>query len=157
MTNVLKNDYVKSAIIICYGLAMILLSQFIVSLKVEEVTITIDVFYGLLCLLVISLIGIFLSRNIKVNFPVLAWVSVSSLIICLGFWPWSEFVVKSIQSINFLSLTTPVLTFAGIGVANQLSMLGKMSGKIFLVGIFVFIGTFLGSAIIAQILLSFTS
>lgn len=47
-------------------------------------------------------------------------------------------------------INTNILAFAGISVANSLADLSKVSWKIGIVAIFVFIGTYLGSSIIAQ-------
>lgn len=58
--------------------------------------------------------------------------------------------IKWINGVNFLAITTPILTFAGISVADRLTDISKMSWKIVIVGIFVFLGTYLGSGILAQ-------
>ena len=63
----------------------------------------------------------------------------------------SNEVVKAINGVDFLSITTPILTYAGISVANKLGVLRSLSWKIAITGIFVFIGTYLGSATLAQI------
>lgn len=148
------NEYFKYALLISYGLILVLVSQFVISQDTPEVTITLSTIYGAICLLLISLIGIAVSQLVRTRFPILGWVSISSLIICLPLWPWSDFFINSIASINFLSLTTPVLAFAGISVADKLLDLGKNSWKIIIVAVFVFIGTYLFSATIAQVLLS---
>lgn len=148
------NEFAKYSLIISYGLLLVLLSQYIISLGSDDVVITLKTISGLICLLIISLVGIGVSQIVNSKFPVLGWVSISSLVMCLTFWPWSEFFITSINAVNFMSLTTPILAFAGFSVADQLMDLGKISSKIIVVGIFVFIGTFLFSAIIAQILLS---
>lgn len=59
-------------------------------------------------------------------------------------------VIKAINSVDFLSITTPILTYAGISVANKLETLRGLSWKVAITGIFVFIGTYLGSATLAQ-------
>jgi len=80
-------------------------------------------------------------------FGVLGWVSMVSLVACIIF----PQVIEAVNSIDFLSITTPILTYAGISVADRLKDLRKVSWKIVIVGIFVFLGTYLGSAILAQI------
>ena len=70
-----------------------------------------------------------------------------SLVACIIF----PQVIEAVNSIDFLSITTPILTYAGISVADRLKDLRKVSWKIVIVGIFVFLGTYLGSAILAQI------
>lgn len=77
----------------------------------------------------------------------MGWVSIVSFLCCLA----SNFFVKAINGVDFLSITTPILAFAGVSVANSLKDLTKSSWKIGIVAIFVFIGTYLGSALISQI------
>jgi len=81
------------------------------------------------------------------DFPILGWVSMVSLAVCIV----SPQVIEAINSVDFLSITTPILTYAGMSVADRLGDLRKVSWKIAIVGIFVFLGTYLGSAILAQI------
>ena len=65
--------------------------------------------------------------------------------------PFSELMIKSINSVDVLSITTPILTYAGISVVNRMSELKQTSWKIVIVAMFVFMGTYIGSATIAQI------
>ena len=84
------------------------------------------------------------------DFPVLGWVSLVSLAGCLA---WDGFV-DAIGAVDFLSLTTPILAFAGVSVADRLVDLSKTSWKVAMTAVFVFIGTYVGSALLAQFGLS---
>ena len=115
--------------------------------------ITIYTFLGLFCLGLFAIIGIILQRVMQKapikfirDFPILGWVSITSLFFCMI----STEVIKAINSVDFLSITTPILTYAGISVANKLETLRSLSWKVAITGIFVFIGTYLGSATLAQ-------
>ncbi|HEY9292529.1 MAG TPA: hypothetical protein VIP98_14700 [Microlunatus sp.] len=111
-------------------------------------------FGGLATLWLFSLIGIALGDAMKLSripvlktFPVLGWVSLVSLVGCLS---WNGFV-NAIGSVDFLSLTTPILAFAGISVVDRLADLSKTSWKVAITAIFVFIGIYVGGATIAQL------
>ena len=65
--------------------------------------------------------------------------------------PFSSLIIKSINSVDLLAITTPILTYAGISVVNRMSELKQTSWKILIVAVAVFIGTYIGSATIAQI------
>ncbi|WP_017471309.1 hypothetical protein [Amphibacillus jilinensis] len=147
-------SYVKYALILLLSITLILFTQSIklvfnpASTPVNGMTIA-----GLASLWIFSVIGIGISQllsktNIAIlkNFPILGWVSITSLVMCLIF----DFFVTAIQAVDFLSITTPILTFAGISVADRLVDLRKTSWKVAIVAIFVFIGTYLGSALLAQ-------
>lgn len=147
--------YIKYGLILLLSVGLILFTQEIKLLKNPSSTpVTAMTFVGLGILWLFSMIGIIVSdvmqkSSIKIirDFPILGWVSITSLILCLI----SDFFVQAIQAVDFLSITTPILTFAGISVANRLVDLRNTSWKIAIVAIFVFTGTYAGSAILAQL------
>lgn len=149
------NKYVRIGLTIALSAALILFTQWIKLLKSPDSTpISSQTLIGLVVLWSFSILGVIVSdlsrkTNIKMlaSFPVLGWVSIVSLVFCL----MSDFFVDAISAVDFLSITTPILAFAGISVADSLVDLRKSSWKIAIVAVFVFLGTYLGSAIIAQI------
>ncbi|WP_099354351.1 hypothetical protein [Fredinandcohnia onubensis] len=155
MQNALRNSYVKYGLIVLLSLALIMFTQFIKHLKnPESMAVTGMTIVGLLTLWVFSMIGIFISNKLNTcsikflkEFPVLGWVSITSLVMCLI----SDFFVQAIQEVDFLSITTPILTFAGISVANRLVELKNTSWKVAIVAVFVFSGTYIGSTLVAEI------
>lgn len=155
MNKLFKNEIFKIAVVIFMSICFILFTQYIKLLKNPASTpITFETIQGLLVLWAFAMIGYLISKLFKklkvkiiADFPILGWVSITSLIFCLI----SDYFVKVIGAVDFLSITTPILAFAGISVANSLKDLRKTSWKVAFVAIFVFIGTYLGSAIIAQI------
>lgn len=150
-----ENYFIKNLSILTLSLSLILFTQWIKVLKYGDKgpQITIYTFLGLFCLGLFAIIGIILQRVMQKapikfirDFPILGWVSITSLFFCMI----STEVIKAINSVDFLSITTPILTYAGISVANKLETLRNLSWKVAITGIFVFIGTYLGSATLAQ-------
>lgn len=149
------NYYVKNTLILLLSLGLILFTQSVKLIKNPESTpITIMTFIGLLLMGLFAIIGIVIQKSlqrapIKIirDFPILGWVSLTSLAFCIV----SPFVVDAVNAVDFLSITTPILTYAGISVADRLVDLRKVSWKVAITGIFVFVGTYLGSALLAQI------
>ena len=150
-----KKEYIKIILTLIMSLLLILFTQWIKLLKnPKSMPITKETVFGLVILGIFSILGIFIhgivqKQPIKIikDFPILGWVSMVSLVACIIF----PQVIEAVNSIDFLSITTPILTYAGISVADRLKDLRKVSWKIVIVGIFVFLGTYLGSAILAQI------
>ncbi|AQP52872.1 hypothetical protein CBF34_10895 [Vagococcus penaei] len=148
-------QYTQKGAVLGLSVLLILFTQWIKLIKNPESTpITTDTLVGLIILWSFAMLGILVSMIFKkynlpilADFPILGWVSIVSLVFCLA----SDFFVVRIGAVDFLSITTPILAFAGISVANSLADLSKASWKIGIVAIFVFIGTYLGSSIIAQI------
>lgn len=89
----------------------------------------------------------------KLQFPAFAWASLTALILSMPFMPTSEVFLKFTDEVIFLGTTPAILAFAGISVGNKITELKKLSWKVFIVAIFVFIGTYFGSAIISHIVL----
>lgn len=150
-----RQEYVKILLTLVMSLLLILFTQWIKLIKnPKSMPITKETIFGLVILGVFSILGIFIhglvqKLPIKIikDFPILGWVSMVSLAVCVV----SPQVIEAINSVDFLSITTPILTYAGMSVADRLGDLRKVSWKIAIVGIFVFLGTYLGSAILAQI------
>lgn len=137
------------------GAGLILFTQFVKLIKNPASTpITMNTIMGLIVLVLFAYIGLLIAELMKktdvkvlADFPVLGWVSVTSLIFCLI----SDFFIQAISGVDFLSITTPVLAFAGISVADNLGDLSKNSWKYIIVALFVFLGSYLGRAILAQL------
>ena len=67
-----------------------------------------------------------------------------------------EFVITSVNQINFTAPLTMVGAFAGISISDQLKEFAAQGWKMIIIGLLVMTGTFLGSAVVAQIMLSIT-
>ena len=80
---------------------------------------------GILILIIIAFIGILLSKIIPIKIPSVAYI---------------------------VTLAT-ILTIPGIYTGKNLDTLKKTGWKIFILALFVMLGTYLGSAIIAQVIL----
>lgn len=89
----------------------------------------------------------------KLQFPAFAWASLTALILSMPFMPTSKIFLQYTDQVNFLGTTAPILAFAGISVGNKIDKLKNLSWKVFIVAVCVFIGTYFGSAIIAQTVL----
>ncbi len=152
MINDIFNDLLHDFKILILAVFLILFSQYS-----GNKPITVDTLIGLGVIIVICMAGLRL-RGIfnKINFPAIAWVSTLSLVLCLPFIPLSGFTVKYLSAVDFLSITTPILAFAGISVSNKIPELRKLSWKIIIVAFFVFGGRLLLSALISQTILSYT-
>ncbi|MGP6139885.1 hypothetical protein [Jeotgalibaca sp. A127] len=148
-------EFKKHALILLLSVALILFTQQIKLVKYPDATpITGTTFVGLAVLWAFSLLGIWVSKATKrtkigflQEFPTLGWVSIVSLVFCLA----SDFFVQAISAVDFLSITTPILTFAGISVADSLADLSKTSWKIAIVAVFVFSGAYVLTSLVAQL------
>ncbi|GAB3053194.1 hypothetical protein [Sediminivirga luteola] len=110
---------------------------------------------GMLVLAAIAVLGILIARpTARLRLPAVAWVSVVGILASIPAFPWGGFVVEMVGEIDFLALSVPCLAFAGLAITTRELDIVKRSGwKLLIVGVFVLIGTFLGSAVVAHLTL----
>jgi NhaP-type Na+/H+ or K+/H+ antiporter len=109
---------------------------------------------GMILVILISFLALTIKDSFpNLQFPAFAWASLTALILSMPFMPTAELFLKYTNEVNFLGTTTPILAFAGISVGNKIEELKKLSWKVFIIAIAVFIGTYFGSAIVAHIVL----
>jgi hypothetical protein len=109
---------------------------------------------GIILVLIISQLALIIKAAApQIKFPAFAWASLIALLLSMPFMPTAPLFLEYTNKVNFLGTTTPILAFAGIAVGNKIDALKRLSWRVLIVSIFVFFGTFFGSAIIAQIVL----
>ena len=111
---------------------------------------------GILILLAISLVAVVISKLVPLKLPIIAYCSILGLLVACPISPMREGVIEAVNKINFTAPLTMVGAFAGISITDQIKSFLKQGWKMILIGILVMTGTFLGSALIAQIILSLT-
>ncbi|ABK61212.1 MULTISPECIES: LysO family transporter [Clostridium] len=108
---------------------------------------------GMAILVLISIVGIILAKVIPGKIPAVAYIVTLGCIVTYPGFPGAAIVSKYMSKVDFLSLTTPILAYVGISIGKDLDSFKKSGWRIIVVSCAVFIGTYLGSAIIAQLIL----
>ncbi|MBT2687410.1 hypothetical protein J7I93_04355 [Bacillus sp. ISL-47] len=108
---------------------------------------------GMLVLILISVLGLVLEKVVPGNIPSVGYIGIIGIIISIPGFPGSEYVVRWTSEINILALATPILAYAGISIGKNWADFSKLGWRSVIVAIFVFFGTFIGSAVIAEIIL----
>ena len=108
---------------------------------------------GALILVLISIAGIGLAKIIPGNIPSVAYIVTLSTVLTIPGIPGAATISNYVSKVNFLALTTPILAYAGIYTGKNLDSLKKTGWRIVVVSIFVIIGTYVGSALIAHFIL----
>ena len=112
---------------------------------------------GVAVLLIIAFLGLVVSKIVPLKLPIVAYVSIIGLLAACPASPVREFVIESANKINFTAPLTMIGAYAGMSISDQIKTFVKQGWKMILIGIFVMTGTFLGSAIISQAVLSLTN
>lgn len=108
---------------------------------------------GILILVAIAFAGILLNKIIPINIPSVAYIVTLSTLLTVPGVPGAEAIAHYTSKVNFLALATPILAYAGIYTGKNLDSLKKTGWRIVILALFVMIGTYIGSAIIAEIIL----
>lgn len=111
---------------------------------------------GLCVLLAISMAAVVLVRVLPLKLPIVAYCSLLGLLVASPISPVRGFAIEAVSNINFTAPFTMVGAFAGLAISDQLKTFIRQGWKILIVGIFVMTGTFLGSCIWDQLLLTLT-
>ena len=117
-----------------------------------------DSIIGVLLLSAISLIGLtiskFMSRFVKL--PSMMYVSLLGLLLACPVSPVKDIVVETTTPVAFLAPATALGVFAGISLGKDLKEFAKMGWKLVVITLFVITGTFIFSALVADIVLKMT-
>lgn len=117
-----------------------------------------DSIIGVLLLSAISLVCLtiskFMSRFVKL--PSMMYVSLLGLLLACPVSPVKDIVVETTTPVAFLAPATALGAFAGISLGKDLKDFAKMGWKLVLITLFVITGTFIFSALVADIVLKMT-
>jgi hypothetical protein len=112
---------------------------------------------GMLALYVVCLVGVVLTKFVPFYLPSVAWISLVGIAATLPFLPWGPWFTGVVDGIDFLAMAVPALAYAGLAVSKlELEVMRRSGLKLLLVAVLVFIGTYVGSAAIADLMLWLT-
>lgn len=115
-----------------------------------------DAIPGVLVLLLMSLAGLIIHKLIGYEkLPSIAYIGVLAFILTIPGMPGQVKIVQWTAEVNLLAITTPILAYAGISIGRSWTDFRKLGWKPIVVGIFVILGTYLGSAVVAELILRF--
>ena len=113
----------------------------------------VDSIPGLLILAAIAFVGMLLSKYVPGGIPAAAWVVTLGCILTIPGVPGADFINHYVKSVGFVALCTPILAYAGVSIGKDLDAFAKTGWRICILAIMVFIGTYIASALIAQVIL----
>lgn len=110
---------------------------------------------GMAILVAIAILGWWISTIIpvKIESPTVVWISLLALLLTSPIFPGHEMLTKVTDKVNFMALTTPVLSYAGISLGKDINTFKKLGFRIVIISLLVYTGTFLFATGFAQIVL----
>ena len=136
------------------------IGNYISSVKSGKPVTPIEAIPGLLLLLAATIVGCIIyeliNKVIPKNLPAIAYISLVAIIMTVPGVPGAEYCIEQVNKIGLLPLCTPILAYAGISLGKDMDTFKQQGVAIVVVALFTFAGTFLGSTIIAEIILRAT-
>ena len=117
-----------------------------------------DSIAGILVLCAIALFGLTVSKFMSqfIKLPSMMYVSLTGLLLACPISPVKDFVIGVTSQVAFMAPTTALGAFAGISLGKDLKDFAKMGWKLVLITLFVITGTFIFSALVADVILKLT-
>ncbi len=109
---------------------------------------------GMLSIIVICMLALKIKEVLPLQIPAFAWASLFSLLLTTPWSPVATPLLAITSGIGTLQVGTVILAAAGISIGTKLDDIKKLSWKIILVAVIVFMGTFFGSALVSHCILS---
>lgn len=108
---------------------------------------------GVLALMGIALVGMILQQLIPLNIPSIAYIGVLGLVLTILGMPTAPYIVSWTHNVELMALATPVVAYAGISIGNSWTDFAKLGWKTIVVGMVILMSTYVGSAVVAHIVL----
>lgn len=117
-----------------------------------------DSIKGILVLCAIGLFGLTVSKFMSqfINLPSMMYVSLTGLILACPISPVKDIIINTTSQVAFMTPATALGAFAGISLGKDMKEFSKMGWKLVVITLFVITGTFIFSAIVADVVLKLT-
>ena len=160
MTKAMGEWFVRVKVLLISAI-LVSIANCISSYKAGAIVTPLEALPGLAGMLVIVLIGCLvqelLAKYAHIKLPTILYISVIAMLASIpGFSPIAGWVIAEFDKISLLSLCTPILAYAGIAIGKDMPAFKKQGPAIICVALCTFFGTYVGSAIVAQIVLKLT-
>lgn len=108
---------------------------------------------GMAIIVGIAIVSVKIKEILPLQIPAFAWASLLSLLLTMPWSPVQKPVLDLMSQISAGQIGTVILALAGVSIGCKLDYIKKLSWKIVLTAFVVFIGTFFGAALVAQLIL----
>lgn len=115
-----------------------------------------DSLVGMAILSIITLMGVWMERELPFNISSILYISIIGIIIAFPGMPTSKFVLHYVSQVELLSIVTVFLAYVGIGMGKSWDEFKALGWRAILITILVIAATYYGAAIVAHIILVLT-
>ena len=111
---------------------------------------------GMGILSLITLLGVWMERKLPLNISSIIYISVMGIVLAFPTMPTSEFVSYYVSKVEVMAIVTVFLAYVGIGMGKSWNEFKDLGWRAIIITILVIASTYLGSAIVAHIILILT-
>lgn len=115
-----------------------------------------DSLIGMGILSLITLMGVWMERKLPFNISSIIYISVMGIILAFPGMPTSDTLLYYVSQIELLSIVTVFLAYVGIGMGKSWDEFKALGPRAIIITVLVIASTYLGSAIVAHIILIMT-
>lgn len=116
-----------------------------------------DILIGMAWLFGVTIVGVILDlllQKVGLNLPTILYIALlASLLSIPGVSPVADAFNSAMGHLDLLPLCTPILAYAGISSAKEVDNFKEQGLNIVIITLLAFIGTYVGSAVIANLVL----
>ena len=111
---------------------------------------------GMFILSLITLVSVWMERKLPFNISSIIYISVIGIVLAFPGMPTSDFVSYYVSKVELLSIVTVFLAYVGIGMGKSWDEFKALGGRAVIITVLVIASTYLGSALVAHIVLVMT-
>ena len=115
-----------------------------------------DSLIGMGILSLITLVGVWMERYLPFNISSILYISVIGIILAFPGMPTSDFVLYYVSKVELLAIVTVFLAYVGIGMGKSWDEFKALGWRAIVITMLVIASTYLGSAVVAHIVLVLT-
>ncbi len=115
-----------------------------------------DSLIGMTILSLITLVGVWMERELPLNISSIIYISVIGIVLAFPAMPTSDPIIYYVSQVELLSVVTVFLAYVGIGMGKSWGEFKAMGPRAIIVTVLVIASTYLGSAVVAHVILTLT-
>lgn len=154
------NAWLKNVKCLALVSAFALIGNWLSTMKAGDPVTPLEALPGMFMLFAITVVGLVitqaLDKILPKNLPAIAYISLVAIIVTIPGFPGAEYMYESMNKIGLLPLCTPILAYAGISLGKDIDTFKTQGVAIVCVALLTFVGTYVGSAVIAEVVLKLT-
>jgi hypothetical protein len=112
-----------------------------------------DAVVGMAIVVAVAAAGEILKRVIPVRIPAVFWATAIGMALTAPYWAGASWFAVVTGKVNFLAISTPVLTYAGLSLGKDLPTFKALGWRIIVTSLAANAGTFIFATIIAELLM----